>query len=167
MAVIAVKLIKEIKESFSEEQLLLYNEEFGFFDSVTGISGLLKDKYAKEKRQNQLIEEVKNLDENYIKKSENLYLPTSVDLKIVGSIPERSVCLKSAKKVPILIPFKVENKNQKNKKGEIYAIFKMGDDCRQDQLALQIIAMFQRIFKQYNLPLYLYPYRVITTARGR
>jgi phosphatidylinositol 4-kinase len=31
---------------------------------------------------------------------------------------------------------------------------------------LQIIAMFQRIFKMSNLPLYLYPYRVITTGRG-
>ncbi len=46
----------------------------------------------------------------------------------------------------------------------ISIIFKGGDDCRQEALAMQLIILFDDIFRQARLPLKLRPYNVLVTS---
>jgi hypothetical protein len=47
---------------------------------------------------------------------------------------------------------------------EYVAIFKLGDDLRQDQLILQIITLMDKLLRRENLDLRLTPYRVLATS---
>lgn len=47
---------------------------------------------------------------------------------------------------------------------EYVAIFKYGDDLRQDQLILQMITLMDKLLRSENLDLKLTPYRVLATS---
>jgi phosphatidylinositol 4-kinase len=109
-------------------------------------------------------------------------LPTNPDTKVHGIDPDSSTPLQSAAKVPIMVSFQchtrddeVETEDPDNKDRKLVSwkrafkqacIFKVGDDVRQDMLAVQIIELFKRIFDHVGLELFLYPYKVIATKPG-
>lgn len=88
---------------------------------------------------------------------EPLPLPLDPSIYITGIIPDKAVLFKSA-----LMPSRLTFMAQNNK--EYVAIFKHGDDLRQDQLILQIITLMDKLLRSENLDLKLTPYRVLATS---
>lgn len=82
--------------------------------------------------------------------------PLDPNVEITGIVPEKASLFKSA-----LMPSKLHFKTKDN---EYVAIFKLGDDLRQDQLILQMITLMDKLLSKENLDLKLTPYRVLATS---
>jgi len=131
--------------------------EFQFFDALVDISGTLKT-VEKSERTETLVEALRT-----IQIPSEAYLPTDPTCLVKEVLFSGATSLQSAAKCPILVPFKVSTGNGAATTTKCL-ILKKGDDCRQDQLALQIIGMFKKVYEQAQIPSYLCPYRVVTTG---
>src|SRR3984957_10813109 len=159
-----------------------YEREFRFFDEVTSISGKLKPfiKSPKPEKKQKIEEELRK-----IKVEVGVYLPSNPDGVVIGIDRKSGKPLQSHAKAPYMATFRIrKTKADTGSPGEDFshnsdivmrsstyevwqsAIFKVGDDCRQDVLALQMIAAFRGIFNNVGLDVYVYPYRVTATAPG-
>ncbi|KAH9930753.1 atypical/PIKK/PI4K protein kinase [Fomitopsis serialis] len=168
--------------SLSGEAKAFYEREFGFFNEVTSISGKLKPfiRRPKPEKKAKIDEEMAKIEVEV-----GVYLPSNPDGIVVDVDKKSGRPLQSHAKAPFMATFKVRKEREviesdpenvvegegEGIRTEMYdiwqqAIFKVGDDCRQDVLALQVIAMFKNIFTGVGLMLYLYPYRVTATAPG-
>jgi len=86
-----------------------------------------------------------------------LPLPLDPEIKATAVIPDEANVFKSSL-FPLFITFQTEQ-------GDKYPlIFKTGDDLRQDQLVVQIIALMDRLLLKENLDLKLTPYRILATS---
>lgn len=74
---------------------------------------------------------------------QDLYLPTNPESRVIALLPESGQPMQSAAKVPLLVKFKVEEslKGHPPETRLQACIFKVGDDCRQDVLALQVCSL--------------------------
>ena len=179
------KVMDHMVDSFLPEDRDFYLREFAFFDEVTGISGKLKPfiKRSKPEKKQKIEEELRK-----IKVEVGVYLPSNPDGVVIGIDRKSGKPLQSHAKAPYMATFRVR-KNQGGVEetegviqetaehhGEVppqitievwqSAIFKVGDDCRQDVLALQMISAFRGIFHSVGLDVYVYPNRVTATAPG-
>ena len=176
--------------SFSGTDKAFFEREFSFFNEITDISGKLRPyiKRSKPEKKQKIEEELRK-----IKVEVGVYLPSNPEGTVIGIDRKSGKPLQSHAKAPYLATFRIK-KNQggmegteellgktnqqgdtarngpitKEKTYEVWqsAIFKVGDDCRQDVLALQMIAAFRGIFNSIGLDVYVYPYRVTATAPG-
>ena len=86
-----------------------------------------------------------------------LPLPLDPEVEAMGVMPDDCLVFKSSLS-PLLINFRTVS-------GEKYPLmFKNGDDLRQDQLVIQIIALMDRLLLNENLDLKLTPYRILATS---
>nr|CDI56699.1 related to phosphatidylinositol-4-kinase [Melanopsichium pennsylvanicum 4] len=171
------RMVDNIVNALSGEAQDFYEREFGFFNEVTSISGKLKPYIKKSKP-----EKKAKIDEEMakIKVDPGVYLPSNADGVVVDLDRKSGRPLQSHAKAPFMATFKVhreivkpgdegdENTPAKKTGVDVWqaAIFKVGDDCRQDVLALQVIAMFKNVYTTVGIDLYLNPYRVTATGPG-
>ncbi|PLB54298.1 phosphatidylinositol 4-kinase [Aspergillus steynii IBT 23096] len=180
------KFMDDLVASFSSEERSFYEREFSFFNDITGISGKLRPyiKRSKPEKKEKIEEELRK-----IKVEVGVYLPSNPDGVVVGIDRKSGKPLQSHAKAPYMATFRIQKTkpvalgpttpvahapdpdSADDRKQETYevwqsAIFKVGDDCRQDMLALQMIAAFRSIFTSVGLDVWVFPYRVTSTAPG-
>ncbi len=102
---------------------------------------------------------------------DDIFIPTNPHCTVRAVIPKSATPMRSAAKVPILVAFDVQEEEE-GPLGEPLApvhkklacIFKVGDDIRQDVLALQVIGLLKDAFVKAGLNLVLFPYGAIPTG---
>ncbi|KAL2513533.1 Phosphatidylinositol 4-kinase alpha 1 [Forsythia ovata] len=154
---------QRIIDAFNPKALDIFNREFDFFDKVTSISGVLFP-LPKEERRAGIRRELEKIEMD----GDDLYLPTAPNKLVRGIQVDSGIPLQSAAKVPIMITFNVVDRDGDHSDVKPQAcIFKVGDDCRQDVLALQVVSLLKDIFEAVGLKLYLFPYGVLPTGPER
>ncbi|KAJ8767237.1 hypothetical protein K2173_013634 [Erythroxylum novogranatense] len=154
---------QRIIDGFSPKARDMFRREFDFFDKVTSISGVLLP-LPKDERRAGIRRELEKIE----MEGDDLYLPTATNKLVRGIRVDSGIPLQSAAKVPILVAFDVIDRD--GDPNNIYpegCIFKVGDDCRQDVLALQVISLLRDIFQAVGVNLYVYPYGVLPTGPER
>ncbi|KAK6191311.1 hypothetical protein SNE40_003034 [Patella caerulea] len=184
------KIMDQITQGLSGSALQFYKREFDFFGKITAISGEIRPYPKGSERKNACLRCLEK-----IVLQPGCYLPSNPEAIVTAIDYKSGTPMQSAAKAPFLARFKVKkcginelenlamsdtpqiskkdvqqnnkkDKNNKNQEHWMGCIFKVGDDVRQDMLALQVIGMFKNIFDQAGLELYLFPYRVVATAPG-
>ncbi|XP_046385278.1 phosphatidylinositol 4-kinase alpha isoform X2 [Ischnura elegans] len=178
-------LSNSIISSLSGPAKQFYEREFDFFKRITNISGEIRPYPKGPERKRACLEALSR-----IKVQAGCYLPSNPEAMVVNIDYESGTPMQSAAKAPFLARFVVRRMGIKEleqtamlasqqspgnplvmeanpERDSIQAaIFKVGDDVRQDMLALQVIAIFKNIFQQVGLDLFLFPYRVVATSPG-
>ncbi|ESL09831.1 phosphatidylinositol-kinase protein [Trypanosoma rangeli SC58] len=173
------QLASDVVEGLDPNRRIFHDGEFAFVDNIISLSGEMRS-VEKAVRKQKLRLRLCDAEFHDPVERHHLYLPTDTHWRIVGVVPGTAGAMQSAAKCPILVQFKCIPRNPEDSQVALTkeetassdaettvkaCIFKMGDDCRQDQIALQIIGLFERIFNAIQVPSYLYPYRVVTTGR--
>jgi phosphatidylinositol 4-kinase len=143
-----------------------------FYDDVTDVAGKLKE-LEKSDRKARIQSELRSIMESTPLESTladgpTVLWPIDLSLRPVGVRLDGVASMQSATRTPVLVPFSVEpaHGHQPAEQRAVRAlIFKVGDECRQDMLALQIMRLCRRVYMHLNLNAFLYPYRVMPTGQ--
>ncbi|WIA31066.1 hypothetical protein OEZ86_001095 [Tetradesmus obliquus] len=163
---ISARVKAQIEAQMTPQQKEYWAAEGGYFEQVTALSGYLY-KFSKDERRAKLQEALAG----FKPPRQDLYVPTNPEARVKGHIPSSGACMQSAAKVPILVAFNVEVPAPGSAPGagpevsaKMACIFKVGDDIRQDVLAIQVIKLLHGAFQAAGLGLYLRPYGCLPTG---
>lgn len=148
--------LESTPEGSANRRLLLRQGEF-----ITVLSKISKDirnsRADRLKRIEQLKKMLADPKNEMLNFDPPLPLPLDPTVMATGVVPDEANVFKSTL-FPLLLNFKTEA-------GDNYPLmFKTGDDLRQDQLVIQIIALMDRLLLKENLDLKLTPYRILATS---
>ncbi|QPG74565.1 hypothetical protein FOA43_001896 [Brettanomyces nanus] len=89
---------------------------------------------------------------------QSIPLPLNPEVSVFGTYPESCTVFKSSLS-PLKVTFRANTAT-----GQYPVMYKAGDDLRQDQFVIQIIALMNNILQSENLDLKLTPYRILATG---
>lgn len=133
----------------------MLGREQKFLDKITELVKQIQMFSGNRKKKIEKLQQL--LDTPDYNSFEPLPLPLDPDIKVKALVPHKASIFKSA-----MMPMKLTFRTVQNK--DYVAIFKNGDDLRQDQLVLQIITLMDKLLMRENLDLKLKPYNVLATS---
>ncbi|KAL4919394.1 hypothetical protein BDW62DRAFT_45207 [Aspergillus aurantiobrunneus] len=181
--------------SFTNDERDFYQREFSFFNEITGVSGKLRPyiKKSKPEKKEKIEEELRKIKVEVgvylpsnpdgvvvgIDRKSGKPLQSHAKAPYLATFRIQKTQARLNEDAATGLGSVTSNHNELKKSQnrhsdshqETYevwqsAIFKVGDDCRQDMLALQMIAAFRSIFASIGLDVWVFPYRVTSTAPG-
>ncbi|CAF3354648.1 unnamed protein product [Rotaria socialis] len=172
-------IAQEIELNFTPDAKKFYERVFQFSDKLTKVSDIIKVFPKGNDRKEACLQALREIGAEV---PPGVYLPSNPEAIVVSLLLESGAPMQSAAKAPYRATFRVQSvgieqvercadpgyefmQDISNQYSQM-AIFKVGDDVRQDILALQLMRLFHNIFEQEGLELYLYTYRVIATSPG-
>ncbi|XP_059147060.1 phosphatidylinositol 4-kinase alpha-like [Physella acuta] len=185
---------KKIKQQLSGTALKFYEREFDFFTKITDISGIIRPFPKGRERKQACLDALSKVQLQHgcylpsnpeaivleIDYSSGTPMQSAAKAPFLARFKVQHCGINGLERLAsseTMTSLAIEKKIMSEGSGVDSAkavlqihwqacIFKVGDDVRQDMLALQVIEMFRNIFEQAGLKLYLAPYRVVATAPG-
>ncbi|EJD74219.1 phosphatidylinositol 4-kinase, variant [Loa loa] len=183
------ELINKIISNMEGAARKFYNNEFDLFKQITDVSGKIRPFPKGEARKKACLAALAEIHLKTV-----AYLPSNPEAIILDIDYKSGTPMQSAAKAPFLVRFKVlrcgiqklerlgiaAHQREHIPEADVQflsrtehslvcwqaAIFKVGDDVRQDMLALQLMRLMRNIFNSVDLDIRLFPYRVVATGPG-
>ncbi|GMT18880.1 hypothetical protein PFISCL1PPCAC_10177 [Pristionchus fissidentatus] len=184
------EITRKIISQFEGEALSFYQSEFELFRQLTSISGTIKPYPKGDARKKACLAALAPVKIETI-----AYLPSNPEAILLDIDYSSGTPMQSAAKAPFLARFKVKrcdvselekmglaaHNNGKNLLTQLKsptneeersrivwqaAIFKVGDDVRQDMLALQLMHLMKNAWTTLGIDVSVFPYRVVATSPG-